>query len=271
MDWLLLIWIWERLSYGLKRIREDDFCAGGHRHKKVPFRKQISGSGAGVFFRPLAGVEDSAFEGGGSADEALVFFRDELVVGDFVEEVVEFPQVFVGGDPVVAHGAEVEGAGVGSEGFASVVVAEVFVVVGQGQLADGLVDRVAVADDGVVGFRDGAPASVFFEQRDDVFVIELDGLEVEEERGFAVQPESGGGEQGAFDAVGFALAKHAPGRHVGVAVFFEIDREAVEEVLDLAGRRKFPQGGLLAGVEAEHSLRIAAGARIPNEKGFQRG
>jgi hypothetical protein len=207
---------------------------------------------AGVVFGPLAGVDDAAFEGGGAADEALVAFRDELVVGDLVEEVVEFPEVLVGGDPVVAHGAEVEGAGVGGESFASVVVAEVFVVVGQGQFADGLVDRVAVADDGVVGFRDGAPASVFFEQRDDVFVVEFDGLEVEEERGLAVQPERGGSEEGAFDAVGFAFAEDAPGRHVGVAVFFEIDREAVEEVLDFARAGQLAQDGGLAGVQAEH-------------------
>ena len=132
------------------------------------------------------------------------------------------------------------------------MVAEVFVVVGQGQFADGFVDRVAVADDGVVGFGDGAPASVFLEEGHDVFVIEFDGLEVEQERGFAVQPESGGGEEGAFDAVGFAFPEDAAGRHVGVAVFLEIDGETVEEVLDFARGRKFAQDGGLAGVQAEH-------------------
>ena len=140
-----------------------------------------------IVFRPLAGIDHAAFEGGGWADEFFVFFGHELVVGDGVEFVVDFPEVFVRGDPVVAHGAEVEGAGVRGEGFQS-VVAEIFVVVGQGQLADGFVDRVAVADDGVVGFGDGTPAAMLLEERHDVLVVEFDGLEVEEQGWLALQP-----------------------------------------------------------------------------------
>jgi len=110
---------------------------------------------------------------------------------------------------------------------------------------------------------------VFFEERDDVFVVELDGFEIEEERRLAVQPKSGGGEEGAFDAVGFAFAQDAAGGHVGVAVFFEIDRELVEEVLDFAGSRKFPQDGGLAGVQAEHGWEnsgLSADAKGEEEK-----
>jgi hypothetical protein len=35
---------------------------------------------------------------------------------------------------------------------------------------------------------------VFLEKRDDMFVVELDGLEIEQERGLAVQPEGGRGD-----------------------------------------------------------------------------
>jgi hypothetical protein len=70
-----------------------------------------------IVLRPLAGVDHAAFEGGGAADKGFVFFGDELVVGDGVEFVVDFPEVFVRGDPLVAHGAEVEGARVRGEGF----------------------------------------------------------------------------------------------------------------------------------------------------------
>jgi hypothetical protein len=50
----------------------------------------------------------------------------------------------------------------------------------------------------------------------------------------------------------FAFAQNAAGRHVGVTVFFEIDREAVEEVLDFSrcGQRVQDRG--LAGIQAEH-------------------
>ena len=108
-------------------------------------------------------------------------------MGDGVKFVIDFPKVFVRRDPVVAHSAEVEGAGVRGEGFQS-VVAEVFVVIRQGQLADGFIDRVAVADDGMVGFGKGPPAAVFFEEGHDVFVVEFDGLQVEEQWRFTVQP-----------------------------------------------------------------------------------
>ena len=175
-------------------------------------------------------------------------------MGDGVEFVVDFPEILVRRDPVISHRPQIEGAGVRVESFQSVMVAEVFVVVGHGQLAHGFVDRIAVADDGVVGFRDGAPASVFLEQRDDMLVVELDGFEIKEEWWLAAEPQRGGGQQGTLDAMGFALAEDAPRGHVGVTVFFEIDRQAVEEVLDFARGGEPAQGGDLAGVQAEHEI-----------------
>ena len=40
----------------------------------------------------------------------------------------------------------------------------------------------------MVGFGNGTPAAVFFEEGHDVFVVEFDGLQVEEQWRFTVQP-----------------------------------------------------------------------------------
>ena len=57
--------------------------------------------------------------------------------------------------------------------------------------------------------------------------------------------------------MGFVFAQDTAGGHVGVAVFFEIDRDPVEEVLNFARGGEPAQGGGFAGGEAEHEGRIA--------------
>ena len=103
------------------------------------------------------------------------------------------------------------------------------VEVAEGQFARRSVNGSTKAEAGEVGLRDAAPESVLAEDGEDMVVV-VDGFEVHEERRIAVHTESCRSDEGAFEAVSFALAEstlRGPGG-VGVLVW-----DVVDELLDL--------------------------------------
>ena len=104
----------------------------------------------------------------------------------------------------------------------------------------------------MVRFGDGAPASVLAEKRHDVLVVQEICFEVEQEGPLSSEPKGGSGDEGAFDAVGLALAEDSARRHMSVPIFFEIDGEAVEKILDFLGRGKPAKDFFFALGQSEH-------------------
>src|SRR5262249_46890960 len=87
------------------------------------------------------------------------------------------------------------------------------------------------------------------ERRHHVVLVLRAGAKVENERRLAVKCQRCSSKQRAFETMRRAVAKHAPGRMIGLAVQLEIDRQRVEVVLDLPRRRKPAQHGALGGRE----------------------
>jgi hypothetical protein len=172
---------------------------------------------------------------------------EEGVVAGGDEEIGDGPDVFFSGHPVeVVDAGEMDGAGVGAEGA---LAAEVVVVldVAEGQLAEGAVDGGAEAEAGEVGLGDGSPEAAFAIEGEDVVVI-ADGFQIHEQRGMALDAEGGGGQQGSFKAVAFALAEGATGRARGVRIGVG---EGVEEFLDAGWGSERAEGAQFGGGEAE--------------------
>src|SRR5476649_1226867 len=129
--------------------------------------------------------------------------------------------------------------------------------VGHRQLAQGSIDGFAVAESGVIGFRDGAPMPALAEDGQDVVVV-AHGFEIEQQGRVADQAQRGGGEQGAFHALGGAVAKHAARRSAGGAEGLLVVSQAVEEALDFFGGGETAEDGALSrGEGVGHRVQVS--------------
>lgn len=191
-----------------------------------------------------AGLEAAAVEAREGAGDLV---GEERVMAGGDETLGDAPDVVFGGHPVEAvEGGETDGEGVGAEGA---LAAEVVVMleVTEGQLAEGAVDGGAETEAGEVGLGEAAPEAALAVEGDDVVVV-VDGFEIHEQRGAALDAEGGGGEHCALHAVALALAEDTGGRPGSVSVLV---LEFVEEALDAGGGVEGAEGAEIAGREAE--------------------
>ena len=130
--------------------------------------------------------------------------RDPLEVGR------DRPEVDLSGHPVKpVEAGQVHRATVATQcPFAGQI--EVMLEVGHGQLAQGAVDRLAVAEAGELAGPDGAPVAVALKDRQDVVFVMHRG-QVHDQRRPALHPERRRGQDGTFDAVGRLVPKHPAG------------------------------------------------------------
>ena len=193
-----------------------------------------------------AGLEAAAVEAREVAGDLV---RKERVMAGGDETLGDEPDVVFGGHPVEAvEGREADGEGVGAEGA---LAAEVVIVleVAESQLAEGAVDGSAETEAGEVGLGEAAPEAALAVEGDDMVVV-VDGFEIHEQRGAALDAEGGGGEHCSLHAVALALAEDAGGRPCGVSVLvFEV----VKEALDAGGGIEGAEGAEIAGRKAEVS------------------
>ncbi len=158
--------------------------------------------------------------------------REERRVWDIAKVVRHDPDVLFRGHPIVGiELGEVYRARVTAQGaFAAQI--EIDVEVAQGQLAQGAVDRLAISAAREVGFCDRAPMVPDFEDGDDMIGVVI-RFQVEKQRRETDHSERGGGEGGAFQAMGGVFTQNDP-RRPGSGC--EMVRDRVEESLN-ANRR----------------------------------
>ncbi len=80
-------------------------------------------------------------------------------------------------------------------------------------------------------------------------IVVADGFEVEHQGWLAHHTQSGGGEQGAFHAVGGTVPEDGARRAAGGAVRFLVVAQVVQEPLDFLGRSQGAENRALAGGE----------------------
>src|ERR1700680_82046 len=113
---------------------------------------------------------------------------------------------------------------------------EVEFEVAQRELTQTSIDGFAISAAGVVRLRDCAPTAGDAEQRDDMIGVAL-GLQIEDERRVADDPQRGGGEDRALQAMRRVLAQHAARRPRRAG---QMVGHLVEKFLDT---RRSPQRG----------------------------
>jgi hypothetical protein len=88
----------------------------------------------------------------------------------------------------------------------SALSAQVVVVlhVAEGQLAEGPVDGRTETEAGVVGLGDASPEAAFAVEGDHVVIV-AHGFQIHQQRRVTVDAQGGGGQEGSFEAVAFAL------------------------------------------------------------------
>src|SRR6185436_4862356 len=101
------------------------------------------------------------------------------------------------------------------------------------QFADRAVDRLAVAQSGVIRFRDRAPSPVLLEDRQQMIVVTY-CLQIHDQGLVAVNAQRRGGEEGALGAMRQSIPQHTARRTAGLAVyFFVIPDVVIKEILYL--------------------------------------
>src|SRR6478672_13296146 len=112
----------------------------------------------------------------------------------------------------------------------------VLVRIGHRELAWTSIDRIAPAQDGMIGLADSAPQPVLAKKRNDVVLIARQRANIHQQWWPAVIGQRGGGKDRTFGAVGHTRLQDAAWRHGRIAVEAEIDWQPVEEGLDLLRR-----------------------------------
>ena len=109
------------------------------------------------------------------------------------------------------------------------------------ELSHAPVDGLAVAEHGVIGFRDPAPTSVHFEQCDEMINVMPRGLQVEDERTVTVHAERERREERALHAVRSIASQRDERRRACLGDDFLVDRNRVEKILNLSWRVELSQ------------------------------
>src|SRR5215468_8432818 len=119
-------------------------------------------------------------------------------------------------------------------------------VITHDEFADRAVDRLAVAQTGVIRFRNRAPTPMLLEDGKQMIVV-ADGLQIHDQRLVIMNSQRGGGEEGALGAMRQSVTQHTTRRTTGLAAyFFVIPDVVIEKVLNLLGagqpldNREFP-------------------------------
>src|SRR3989344_4727671 len=112
--------------------------------------------------------------------------------------------------------------------------------IGECELAQGAIHRIAEADTRAIRLADGAPVAPALVERDHVVIVSPaePRRNIHNERPLAGEPKRSGSEQSAFNAVRFALAQDAARRHMSIAPLLPIHRERVQKILYLDGSGK---------------------------------
>src|SRR6266540_3641027 len=92
-------------------------------------------------------------------------------------------------------------------------------VITHDEFADRAVDRLAVAQSGVIRFRNRAPTPMLLEDGQQMIDV-ADGLQVHYQRLVAMNAQRGGGEEGALGAMRQSVTQHTARRTTGLAAYF---------------------------------------------------
>src|SRR4051812_13450713 len=166
------------------------------------------------------------------------------------ERLRDEPDTLLAGHPVACvEAGKVERAGrVGAHGAVAGVV-EVTVKVTHGQLAQGAIHRLAVAQAGITGLPDGAPVSAI--SVDGEHMVSVAGsLKVKKQRRKTVDAQCGGGQQRALQAMRGAFAQYLAWRPGGIGV---VIGKRIEEALQFVRRIQRAERSELFGSEVVHS------------------
>jgi len=117
-----------------------------------------------------------------------------------IEITADFIQIVMGRNPLLAVFRQVKRPREAPQGLFS-RIEEVFVKVRHREFPDCLVDRLAIAQDGVASLGNSTPIPVSPEQRHDVIMVTLGTYKIENQRLFAVMPENRGGQERTLEAV----------------------------------------------------------------------
>ena len=166
------------------------------------------------------------------------------------EEIVgNRPEVLFGCHPLDAvEAAEIYRARIGPQRFFAIRIV-IVLEIGHGQFAQAAIDRLAEAKTGVVGLGDSAPAVALPEEREHVIVV-ADGFQIEQEGFESLDTERGGAEEGAFQALGRAVAEDSAGAAAGGAFGLLVVGQVVEKALDALGIGEATEKGQLASMES---------------------
>src|SRR3989344_1046245 len=148
-------------------------------------------SRARVVFLPLRDASSRALYGVRRADKPLVLFWYEREMPCRIKGIVYIPWLFYRCNPFRSEAREIEWVRIRTESLYAVRVEEDLVKIGHHELAGRFIDRVAIAEHGVVRLAHGAPEAVFPEQSDSMSVVRSYGYEVEKERRMPVVPQHG--------------------------------------------------------------------------------
>ncbi len=107
----------------------------------------------------------------------------------------------LGSDPIWTETLESEGARITPQALFSRTNQHVLMEVGEGQLSERSINGVTIAKHRVVTLTERSPVTVFFEERHHVIEIRCLSLQIEEEWFMAMEPQSGGSNEGALDTV----------------------------------------------------------------------
>jgi len=184
---------------------------------------------------PFYESTDFAFDGIGAAQTSDLRTREDGVVRRCIQVLRHEPEILPRCHPTaLIQSREIHGIGVRAQRLAP-VTDRILMEEGHDELADRTVDGLAVPQNSVIGFADGAPVRAQLEHGDHVVIVKVRCRHVDEQRQPSVQAQCQSRKHRSFDAVRTLLPKHAPGRKAGIPLRFKIHWERIEVLLDLPG------------------------------------
>ena len=190
----------------------------------------------------------------GFAQRGYLGSREQRNVTDIGQILCDKPVIiFVRGPAQLVETRKVDGRRIAAQGLVAAFV-EILVEIREHQLAHGPINRFAIAQDRVIGFRNRTPTTMALEQSDYVIEVARRACEIEQQRRLAAQTQSQGSQHGALDAMRASFPDHAARRQARVTLGFAVVWNPIQVILNLAWRIQTAQQAQLVFGEAVHGL-----------------